>query len=105
MTSFLLLGIEYTTIVTLLFALVFTLGVIWRTEKKLDTTYKLLFVAILSFLGAKVLSLGYVFDQAYRGLVVGGLEFFAVFFLLLSILEMRDIVRILDHEVKNKKPH
>ncbi len=101
--DFSLLVIAYITIVTLLLALVFTLGVIWRTEKKLDTTYKLLFVAVLSFLGAKVLGLGYFGLEVYQGLLVSVLEWVAVFFLLLSILEMRDIVRLLDHEIQNKK--
>ena len=101
--DFYILAAEYMIIVTLLLALVFTLGVIWRTEKKLDTTYKLLFVALLSLLGAKVLGLGYFGLEVYQGLLVSVLEWVAVFFLLLSILEMRDIVRFLDHEIQNKK--
>lgn len=101
--DFYILAAEYMIIVTLLLALVFTLGVIWRTEKKLDTTYKLLFVALLSLLGAKVLGLGYFGLEVYQGLLVSVLEWAAAFFLLLSILEMRDIVRFLDHEIQNKK--
>lgn len=101
--DFILLIFQYVIIVTLLFALVFTLGVIWRTEKKLDLTYKLFFVALLGFLGARVLGLGYFTDQEMKTVLVDILDFIGVFFLLLSILEMRDIVRLLGHEVQNKK--
>lgn len=98
-----ILVLQYMTIVILLLSLVFALGVIWRTEKKLDTTYKLVLAALLSLLGSKGVALSAVLNEDYRTLITSGLEFLAVFFLLLSILEMRVIVRLLSHEVKNKK--
>jgi uncharacterized membrane protein YhfC len=101
--DFTLLFLQYLIIVTILFALVFTLGVIWRTEKKLDVTYKLFFVALLGFLGARILSLGFFSDEYTKALVILILDFVGVFFLLLSILEMRVIVRILSNETRNKK--
>jgi hypothetical protein len=95
-----LLSLHYLVILTLLLGLVFTLGIIWRTEKKLDITYKLIFVALLSFLASRVIGLGYFFSVNFRDILVLGLDFVGVFFILLSILEMRDIVRILDKEKK-----
>lgn len=96
--DFILLGIHYLVILTLLLGLAFTLGIVWRTEKKLDLTYKCIFVALLSFLGSRAIALGTFLTDDKQALVAGGLDFVGVFFLLLSILEMRDIVRSLDKE-------
>jgi hypothetical protein len=95
-----LLALHYMIILTLLLGLVFTLGIIWRTEKKLDISYKFTFVALLGFLASRVIALGYFFPVEFRDVVIVGLDFVGTFFLLLSILEMRDIVRILDKEKK-----
>lgn len=95
-----LLGLHYLVILTLLLGLAFTLGIVWRTEKKLDLTYKCLFVGLLSFIGSRMMALGTFLATDMQALVVGGLDFIGVFFLLLSILEMRDIVRSLDREKK-----
>ncbi len=98
--DFILLGLHYLVILTLLLGLAFTLGIVWRTEKRLDLTYKCLFVALFSFLGSRMIALGTFLATDMQALVVGGLDFVGVFFLLLSILEMRDIVRNLDKEKK-----
>jgi hypothetical protein len=96
--DFLFLALDYIVVVSLLFGLVFTVGIIWRTEKKLDITYKFIFVALLAFLFSRVLALGYFLEADEQELVIKVLDFVGVFFLLLSILEMRDIVRLLDKE-------
>jgi hypothetical protein len=93
-----LLGLHYIVILTLILGLAFTLGIVWRTEKKLDLTYKCMFVALLAFLGSRAIGLGFFFVDDTQALIAGGLDFLGVFFLLLSILEMRDIVRSLDRE-------
>ena len=95
-----LLGLHYLVILTLLLGTVFALGIVWRTEKKLDLTYKCTLVALIAFLGSKVVSLGFFFVDDMQALITGGLDFLGTFFLLLSILEMRDIVRSLDKEKK-----
>lgn len=96
--DFVLLALAYLVIVTLLFGLVFVVGIIWRTEKKLDLAYRFTFVALLALLAARVVDLGYFLEVDQRALIQGVLEFGGVLFLLLSILEMRDIIRFLDKE-------
>ena len=67
-------------IVALSLGLVFTLGIVWRTEKKLDLTYKLLFVAVLAFLSARVLSVSYFLDSKWQLWIDLGLDFLGTLF-------------------------
>ncbi len=96
--TFLILVLQYLGVVTIVFSLVFAVGIVWRTEKKLDLTYRFIFVALVGFLGARVISLGYFLGVEQQALVAEVLDFIGVLFLLLSILEMRDIIRVLDKE-------
>lgn len=101
-TELLLACLEYVIIGVLLFAIIFTLGVVWRTEKKLDLTYKLLLVALVAFFSSRILGLGFWLSQEQGVVIVTVLDFFGFVFLLLSILEMRAIVRFLDKETSRE---
>lgn len=96
-----LFGMEYLIIAMLLFVLVFTLGIVWRTEKQLDHAYKFFCLAIITLMGGKVLALGVFRSIPDPVFWIRSAELAAAFFFLLSVLEMRDIVRRLDHEKKS----
>lgn len=92
-TIFLMLNVV--TIVVLLFSIVYTVGVIWRVERKLDTSYKFFLFAILFLCAAELLELFFPIGSEARmiALTVKALHsLFAVCFLF-GVLFMRDIVR------------
>ena len=93
------LGVNAITIASLLLAIIFTAGIVWRVEKKLDISYKFFLVAIVFLLAAESLDLYYGVDNHMNiALVVKSLRMlFAVFFLT-GVLFMRNIVRNLDGE-------
>jgi intracellular septation protein A len=94
-----LFGINAITIATLLLAIIFTAGIVWRVEKKLDISYKFFLTAIIFLLAAEVLDLYYGLDnQAYIALAVKALRMFFALFFLAGVLFMRKIVRDLDGE-------
>ncbi|MDR3559066.1 MAG: hypothetical protein P4L62_02910 [Candidatus Pacebacteria bacterium] len=92
-------GVNAITIIALLLAIIFTAGVVWRVEKKLDISYKFFLTAIILLLAAEILDLYYSIDNQIRiALMVKSLRMlFAVFFLV-GVLFMRNIVRDLDGE-------
>ena len=93
------LSVDAITIATLFLSVVFTAGVVWRVEKKLDISYKFFLTAIIFLLAAEIMDLYYGVDnQLEITLVVKILRMiFAVLFLI-GVLFMRDIVRGLDGE-------
>ena len=92
-----------TTIAALLLAIIFTAGIVWRTEKELDASYKFFLAGIVSLLIAEIADLYYAIDkQVIIALSVKVFRaFFAVCFLIGTLL-MRDIVRKLDGEKEEK---
>jgi uncharacterized membrane protein len=92
---------DLTTLFLLFLSLVFTAGIVWRVERKLDVSYKFFLVALVVLLLAE--SLGKFFSETELYATIASL-LKAVFglFLLIGIWTMRDIVRDLDGE-KDKK--
>jgi hypothetical protein len=86
------------TIVLSLAAIIFAFGVVWRTEKELDISYKFFLGAIISFTALEVLEL-FTFDDrmAVAVLVLVFRFLFAVFFLA-GIFTARDLLRKMDGE-------
>lgn len=89
--------------VSLMLSIVFTAGVVWRVEMRLDLSYKLYLGGIVCFLLAQIFDLWYVPEtreiadlaaHVFRAL-------FAVLFLA-GILSMRRIVRDMDGERRKK---
>lgn len=86
-------------IIGALLSIVYTFGVVWRVEKKLDVSYKLILGAIISFTLSEIFMLLELGHPAVMKLF--GLFFRAVFitFFLLGILEVRRMIRQIDGEV------
>jgi hypothetical protein len=81
-----------------LFSIVYTFGVVWRVEKRLDISYKLFLVAIIFFTLACVLS----YFNTEKGIVMSFLVnlnygLFSLFFLA-GICTMRSLIRKIDGE-------
>ena len=93
-------GLDIVTVALFLLVLVFSVGIVWRVEKKLDWSYKFFVVAATSIMLADVLGLYYAEDGSIVTLLGKGLRFVGALAFLMSVLLMRDIVRTLDHEKK-----
>jgi FtsH-binding integral membrane protein len=92
------IGAQILSIVLISFSLVFTLGIIWRVEMKLDTAYKVFFCALVFLFLARVVDIfvkSEVFALAYQLLNL----LFSIF-LLWGIWLMRDVMRNIDGEKK-----
>lgn len=95
------IGVNAVTIVSLFFAIIFTAGIVWRVEKKLDVSYKFFLVAVICILAAEILDLYYAIDnQAVIALMVKSFRMLFAFFFLTGVLFMRNIVRNFDGEEK-----
>lgn len=94
----LLLFLSLATITTLLFTLLFAIGVIWRVEMELDASYKFfgwaLFFLIVSEIVALVPNREYVVLASFISKLIAALFFFVGVYL------MRDIIRKIDGEKK-----
>lgn len=92
---------DLTTLFLLFLTLVFTAGIVWRVERKLDVSYKFFLVALILLLLSESLG-GFYAESGLFTIVSSFLKALFGFFLLLGIWTMRDIVRDLDGE-KSKK--
>ena len=80
-----------------LFSIIYTFGVVWRVEKKLDTSFKLLLAAIISFTLSEII---FILPFAWsQNISLIAKIIFAIFFLV-GILEMRSMLRKMDGELK-----
>jgi hypothetical protein len=96
--SLFMILIDSLVIIGALLSIIYTLGVVWRVEKKLDTSYKFFLVAIIAFTASEVFA---IYSTVRPGTIqVIALTCKAVFviFFLMGILEMRKIVRNIDGE-------
>jgi hypothetical protein len=92
-------SVNAVTIISLLLAIIFTAGVVWRVEKKLDISYKFFLTAVVLLFGAEILDLYYSIDnQINIALIVKSLRMFFALFFLIGVLFMRNIVREMDGE-------
>ncbi len=93
------LSVNAITIISLLLAIIFTAGIVWRVEKKLDISYKFFLTAIILLLAAEILDLYYGIDNQIKiALIVKSLRMFFALFFLTGVLFMRNIVREMDGE-------
>jgi len=81
-----------------LLAIIFTSGVVWRVEKKLDISYKLLLVSILAFTASEIISFSNPLNDYWISLAENIMKMlFAVFFLW-GVWTMRNMIRCIDGE-------
>ena len=102
------LGINIATIGALFLAIIYTAGVVWRVEMKLDVSYKFYLAAIIFLLAAEILDLYYSIDsQVIISLIVKALRLLFALNFLTGVLFMRNILRNMDgekdEEIGNKK--
>jgi hypothetical protein len=80
-----------------LLAIIFTSGVVWRVEKKLDISYKLL-LSILAFTAAEIISFSNPLNDFWIDFAESTMKMlFAVFFLW-GVWTMRNMIRSIDGE-------
>lgn len=95
------IAINAVILVASLLSIVFTSGVVWRVEKRLDLSYKLFLLAILSYTGSVVVEAVNPLKDYLLDFAVGILNMlFAVFFLA-GIYTMRNMIRKIDGEKKD----
>jgi hypothetical protein len=85
-------------IILALFSVIYTFGVVWRVEKKLDVSYKFFLAAIIFFTLSEIIQLFILADRLWLNYLASGLRFLFVIFFLLGTLEMRELLRRLDGE-------
>jgi hypothetical protein len=81
-----------------LFAIIYTFGVVWRVEKKLDISYKLFLIAIIAFVISELAGF-FNFEKGSWLFWLPNISkmIFAVFFLA-GIWTMRSLIRKIDGE-------
>lgn len=93
-----LLSLETMTLASVLLSIVYSIGIVWRVEGELDTSYKYFAFAIVFFFITEVLRVYYSGnDIRIQNLEKVSTTLFAILFLA-GTLYMRDIVRTLDGE-------
>lgn len=99
--NLLIIILELIIIFTAIFSIIYTFGVVWRVEKKLDLSYKLTLGSIIAFTISEIISIIHIKNGEW--LFFLALLFKAAFILLFlfGILEMRYLIRKLDGELKN----
>lgn len=86
----------------LLVAIVFTVGIVWRAEKELDISYKLFLVSLIFLVVSE--SVRKIFSETVLFILLSSfLNLLFVLFLVGGIWTMRDILRKLDGEKKERK--
>ena len=94
----LLILLEAIILLAVLLSIVYVVGIVWRVEGELDTSYKFFAFAIVFFLISELLNVYYTgSDMRFIVAEKISMAVFAVLFLT-GTLFMRDIVRTLDGE-------
>lgn len=77
-------------------SLVFTLGIIWRAELKLDIAYKIFFIALVFLFLAKTTDL--FLQNNILKVISQSSSFLFALFLLMGVWMMRNLFRNIDGE-------
>lgn len=80
-------------------AIIYTFGVVWRVEKKLDISFKFFLASIIVFAIFSIVDFFSFFQEKTTELF---LEIIFIFLFLFGILEMRSMLRKLDGEIGEK---
>ncbi len=90
-------------IIGALFSVVYLFGVVWRVEKKLDISYKLILGSMIAFAISETFRFIDLGNPALMELL--NLTFKVIFILLflLGVLEVRKMLRQMDEELPNVK--
>ena len=83
----------------MILALVYTFGIVWRVEKRLDISYKLFLLSIIFFLATEAVGFLNIDNLIYAELLEKFCKLLFAAFFLGGIWEMRKLVRKLDGEL------
>jgi len=86
-----------------LFSIIYTAGVVWRVEKKLDISYKFFLIAIIAFTLSEIANLVRREALPWAGEAALILKLLFALFFLKGVLTMRRMVRIMDGEINPEK--
>ena len=103
MTEFIELLLRGLTGLTLFFALVFVVGIVWRVEAELDIAYKWFSLSVIFFLVSEVISVLPAAEIVSGSMTLALMRFGSAVTLLLGMYYMRDLVRRMDGEKKPLK--
>lgn len=90
-------------IVVSLFSIIYTAGVVWRVEKKLDISYKFFLSAIIAFTLSEIIGLFRFQERAWVAEAALPLKLLFALLFLKGILTMRRMVRVMDGEINPEK--
>jgi hypothetical protein len=82
-----------------LFSIVYLSGIVWRVEKKLDISYKLVLASIIFFTVSEIFGLLDLGNILVTELISLGFKAAFIIFFLLGILEVRKMLRQMDKEI------
>lgn len=102
-TGLLFFTVDIITIGALLLSIIYTVGIVWRVEMKLDISYKFFLLAILFFSAAKIISFYPAENSLTLALGIKILQMLFTVCFLLGVIFMRKITRELDGEIKENK--
>jgi len=86
-----------------LLAIIFTSGVVWRVEKKLDISYKLLLLAILAFTASEIIGFLNPLNDFLISISAGIMKMLFAIFFLWGVWTMRNMIRSIDGEKSDFK--
>ena len=96
--------VDIATIGALLLSIIYTAGVVWRVEMKLDTSYKFFLLAVIFIFLAEITDFYYSLNNIFFwSLAVKVLRMLFALSFFSGVLFMRNICRTLDGEQRAKK--
>lgn len=104
MNTLMLLMLSAFTMATLVAALIYSVGIVWRVELELDRSYKFLAMAVLLFLVSEIFSHVPVSEDNFLwALASQGVRLLAAVLLFLALFSMRTLIRHIDGEIPARK--
>ena len=95
--------LETAIILVALFSIIYTAGVVWRVEKKLDISYKFFLSAIIAFALSEIIILFRTSQRVWINDASLALRLLFALLFLKGVLTMRRMVRVMDGEINPEK--
>jgi hypothetical protein len=92
--------VNFITLGSLLLSIIYTAGIVWRVEMKLDIAYKFFLSAIIFLSAAEIIGFFPSENNLNLALAMKILQMLFTVCLLLGVFLMRNITRELDGEIK-----
>jgi len=95
--------VNFITIGALFLSIIYTAGIVWRVEMKLDISYKFFLLAIIFLTAAEIFGFYPAENNLYFTLALKILQMLFTICFLFGVFLMRNITRELDGEIKKNK--